>query len=87
MTANLTATNDATAYLIAHGFRHDPGPNWYDAPDGRVRVEINSANGGWLTVYAMTGGWLSRWQVQLYGAPLVVFIATVTAAAIAPANV
>lgn len=81
MTASLTATNEATAYLIARGFRHDPGPNWYDAPDGTVRVEVNNAGGTWLTVHALTGGWLARWQVQLYGAPLSVFVATVTAAA------
>jgi hypothetical protein len=81
-TANTTATNEAIAYLQAHGFTHDPGPNWYDHASGYARVELIDDEAACFTVYAFTHdrALLVRWQVQLYGAPLSVFAATVAAA-------
>jgi len=81
-TANTTATNEAISYLEAHGFAHDPGPNWYDHASGYARVEVIDAEATCLTMYAFTHdrALLVRWQVQLYHAPLPVLAATVTAA-------
>lgn len=81
-TANTTATNEAIAHLEAHGFTHDPGPNWYDHTSGYARVELIDAEATCFTVYAFTHdrARLVQWQVQLYHAPLVVFAATVAAA-------
>jgi hypothetical protein len=73
-------TEDATAYLVAHGFTAGHGTGWYEHTTRRARVEIADADAACFIVYAFTGGWLLRWHVQLHSAPLAVFVATVTAA-------
>lgn len=81
-TTNTTATNEATTYLEAHGFTHEPGADWYDSPGGHARVAVLDAEAACFAVYAFTHdrARLVVWQAQLHNAPLPVFTATVTAA-------
>lgn len=80
MTTTNTTTDEATAYLTAHGFTRNPEMNWYEHQWARVAVVDAEAACFDVCAFTRDRFGLLAWRARLTHAPLPVFAATITAA-------